>query len=276
MARLGRPGGVELHVSEWGDGPPIVVAPYWSGNPTVYRGLLNHLSEDHRIVTWDARGTGASTRAGPYDMATDCADLEAVLEWSGEPVAIICLVNGANHAVAVAARRAELVAAVIAFGTGPFARDHLLAGEGLVSSEAVVDAFLKMLESDYRGALRTLLTSTNPQMSEGEVRDRVAAQVDYCPHQVAIARVRAWVDDDPTAAARLTGARLWVLSAPDVAGPWLPPPAERRRLMQTLTPEARIEETPSADGPISRPDLAAGTIRRIVAAARADSPARPR
>jgi hypothetical protein len=142
----------------------------------------------------------------------------------------------------------------------------------MVASDAVVDAFLRMLESDYRGALRTLVASTNDQMSEDEVRERVAAQIEYCPREAAVARVRAWAEDDPTAAARAIGGRLWVLSAPNVAGPWLPPPAQRRRMLETITPDAHVEETRPGEGPVSSPELAAATIRRIAASAGIESP----
>jgi pimeloyl-ACP methyl ester carboxylesterase len=268
MARLQRPDGVELQIEEQGEGPAVVMGPYWSGNPSVYRELFADLSRDHRVVTWDARGTGGSTRRGPYDMATDCADFEAVLSRGSAPASIIGVANGVNLAVHVAARRPDLVATVIAFGAGPLAREHLLGAEGLIASDAVVDAFLKMLESDYRGALRTMLTSTNAQMSEDELRERVAAQVEYCPQEAAVARVRAWMQDDPLAAARATGRRLWVFSAPHVADPWLPPQAERRRLLETLMPDARVEETRSDEGPISRPDLTAAALRRVMAPVR--------
>jgi hypothetical protein len=133
----------------------------------------------------------------------------------------------------------------------------------MIASESVVNAFIEMLERDYRGALRTLLRATNSQMSEDEVRDRVAFQVSYCPQDAAAARVRAWADDDPTEAARRIGERLWIFSAPDVAGPWLPSADERRRLVETLAPEAHVEETEAGYGPVSSPRLTADAIRRI-------------
>jgi pimeloyl-ACP methyl ester carboxylesterase len=80
MARLERPDGVELHWDQRGEGPLVVLAPYWSGHPGVYEALLADLARDHRVVTWDARGTGESTRTGPYDMETDCSDLEAIVD----------------------------------------------------------------------------------------------------------------------------------------------------------------------------------------------------
>jgi hypothetical protein len=110
-------------------------------------------------------------------------------------------------------------------------------------------------------------------MSEPELRDRVAVQVSYCPPEPALARVRAWADDDPTAAAQEIGERLWILSAPDVAGPWLPPPDERRRLVETLTPRAHVEEGEAGWGPISRPGISAASIRRITERLRLESSA---
>jgi pimeloyl-ACP methyl ester carboxylesterase len=271
MPRLERPDGVELHCEERGQGPPVVLAPYWSGHPGVYEALLSDLAADHRVLTWDARGTGKSTPAGPYDMETDCSDLEAILEAAGGGATVIGVADGTNRAVRVAASRPELVAAVVVLGAGPFARAHFEGGEGMVASDAVVSAFIEMLERDYRGALRTLLSATNAQMSEAELRQRVGFQASYCPQEPAAARVRAWADDDPTAAARKVGARLWILSAPDVAGPWLPPEDVRRRLVERFTPQAHVEEGEAGGGPISRPDLAAAAIRRITRTLRLES-----
>ena len=270
-AKLRRPDGVELHVEERGEGPPIVLAPYWSGSPRVYEGLLSDLAGDHRVVSFDARGTGESTRRGPYDMATDCADLEAVLERVGGPAVLLSVADGCNRAVRMADARPDLVGAVVAFGMGPFARMHFEGREAMIGSDAVVDAFLEMCDRDYRGALRTVLSATNDQMNDEELRERVAAQLSYTPQEAAVGRLRAWVADDPTEPARNAGERLWIFSAADVAGPWLPPIEERRHLIETLTPGAHLVEAAAGQGPVSRPDLAAEWIRRVTATLRLES-----
>ena len=275
MARLERPGGVELHWEERGEGPPTVLAPWWSGHPGVYEDLLSDLARDHRVVVLDARGTGRSTHAGPYDMQTDCDDLEAILEEAGGAAVVIATADGANRGAHVAARRPDLVAAVVALGTAPFARTHFEGSEGMIASDTVVGAFLEMVERAYRGALRTLLAATNAQMSEAELRERVSFQISYCPPEAAVARVHAWAEDDPLSAARETGERLWVFAAPDVAGLWLPPARERRRLTEALIPEARIVETDGTTGPISQPGFAADLIRRISAPLRVGAGERP-
>ena len=43
MPPLERPDGVELHWEEQGEGPLVVLAPYWSGHPGVYEALLSNL-----------------------------------------------------------------------------------------------------------------------------------------------------------------------------------------------------------------------------------------
>src|SRR5437667_12280773 len=145
MPRLERPDGVELHWEERGQGPLVVLAPYWSGHPGVYEALLSDLARDHRVVTWDARGTGQSTPAGPYDMETDCSDLAAIVDQAGGDAVVISTPHGANRAVRVAASRKDLVAAVVALGTAPSARMPLEGSEGMIASETVVGAFVNLL-----------------------------------------------------------------------------------------------------------------------------------
>src|SRR5438552_17382347 len=103
MPRLERPDGVELHWEERGQGPLVVLAPYWSGHPGVYEALLLDLARDHRVVTWDARGTGQSTPAGPYDMETDCSDLAAIVDQAGGDAGGSTTAAGANRALRGAA-----------------------------------------------------------------------------------------------------------------------------------------------------------------------------
>lgn len=267
MPAIERPGGIELQFQVRGDGPTVLLAPYWSGYPGVYEDFLSDLSRDHRVVTWDARGTGKSTHEGPYDMETDTADLEAVLEQVGASAIVIGVANGCNVATHVAARRGDLIGTVLAFGAGPFSLRDFEGSEAMLGSEGVVTAFLEMLERDYRGALRTVFSSTNAQMSEDQFRERVSFQISYCPQDAAVARVRAWAADNPSQAAATLGRRLRVFSSDGVAGTWLPPLAERREIMARVTPEAQVEEIADEAGPISRPDLVASRIRELIESA---------
>src|SRR5436190_1390350 len=137
-----------------------------------------------------AKPHGRPTRRGPYDLETDCADLEALLEAVGGATALIAVADSANRGTRVAARRPDLGGALVCLGTAPFARASLLGREGMIASDSVVDAFIEMLSRDYRGALRTLLAATNEQMSDEELQERVRTQLDYCPQEAALGRVR--------------------------------------------------------------------------------------
>src|SRR4051812_11165671 len=75
-----REDGVSLFWQEWGEGPGLLVMHSYIQHPKVLDGLMAQLSDGHRMIRYDARGSGESTRKGPYDMATDVADLLAVAE----------------------------------------------------------------------------------------------------------------------------------------------------------------------------------------------------
>ena len=173
MARLQREQGVEIHWEERGDGPPVVLAPYSNFHPSVFDPIAAELAPDHRVIRYDDRGAGQSTRTGPHDMNTGAGDLAAVIEASGAPAVIVGLGDAANRAVRVCAERPELVEAIVTLGL-PAGRHRLGQSEAMAASDTVVNAFLSMCETDYRGALRSLVTAGNPQMSEDEIRERVA------------------------------------------------------------------------------------------------------
>jgi pimeloyl-ACP methyl ester carboxylesterase len=264
VPELSRPDGTRIHYEVQGDaGPVVVLASYWSWSPGVWEALLSDLAEDHRIVTYHLRGTGNSSRSGPYDMETDTGDLEAVVEAADGPVVLASTADSANRSARLAARRPELVEAMIAFATAPIARAAFEGKEAMLSSEAVIQGFLEMLEHNYRGGMRTLMEATNPQMSEDELRERVDAQVEFCPIEAAVPRVRAWADDDPREESRALGNRLWIFAASSAAGPWLPPGKELAKLTREMLPKANVVELDP--GPTSRPHVAAEEMRRVTA-----------
>lgn len=266
MPRLVRDDGVEIHWHERGSGPLVVLAPYCISHPSVFDPLEAELGSDHRIVRYDDRGSGASTHRGPYDMETGAADLEALIETAGGSAVVVALADAVNRAVRVAASRSDLVAAVVVPGGNPASRRSLEGTDAMVSSDSVVDAFISMAETDYRGAVRSLTTAGNPQMSEDEVRERVGLQVSYQPQDSASSRLRAWSEDDASEQGRQCGDRLWLLYSDDPGGGWFPVGEQGRALARRLFPEAHVERT--EDGIISRPDLAAAAVRRITQALR--------
>jgi pimeloyl-ACP methyl ester carboxylesterase len=258
---LERPDGARIHWEERGDGPPVVFATHFFGFPGVFEGLIADLSRDHRVVTYDPRGMGESSADGPYDMATDADDLGALIEEIGPPALLVGMGDGINRAVELAADRPELVAAVLSPGGNPIGRQAAEGTDALVDSPAVLKALTSMMETDHRAAFRTMGASANPQMTEEEARERVDRVAAYCPQDVAAARLRAWIGSVPLEEARAVGDGLWLLVLED-DNPWFPNDTTART--RELLPEAHIEEV--ENGPISRPDLTAGVIRRITSA----------
>jgi pimeloyl-ACP methyl ester carboxylesterase len=261
VPRLERDDGVEIHWEERGEGPLVVLAPYSIFHPSVYDSVATDLATDHRVLRYDDRGTGESSRQGPYDMQTGAADLAAVIEAAGEPAVIVGLGDASNRAVRAYAERPDLIEAMVVPGGMPAGRGALAGSEAMASSDTVVNAFLSMYETDYRGALRSLITSGNPQMTEAEIRERVRQQADYQPQETALARLRAWVNDDALEPARACGDRLWLLCSETMGGGWFPAGREAMKLSRELFPEAHVEEV--EDGLMSRPDLTAGVVRRV-------------
>ncbi len=265
MPLLARPDGIELHWESVGTGPPVVIAPYFMGNPGSLRPFVAELSRDHEVIRFDGRGTGDSTRSGPHDMETGAADLEAVIEEAcSSPAVVIGVADSCNRAVRVAHSRPDLVSVIVSPGAAPLPRSALQGVDAMAGSDTVVNALLDTLENYYVSGLRTLLADANRQMTEDELRVRVEEQLDYLPQDVAITRLRTWLSDDPHQQARELGSRLIVLASPGAMNPWWPPTEDVRRLIAEHLPEARVEEVD--DGLVSAPGQAAAIVRSITVA----------
>jgi pimeloyl-ACP methyl ester carboxylesterase len=261
MPTLTRPDGTRIHWEERGSGPLVVLASHFFAYPEAFDDLIADLTADHRVITYDTRGTGKSTREGPYDVPTDAADLGALIEEAGGPAVVIGMGDGANRGVKLAVARPDLVEAVVTPGGNPIGRRAAEVTDALVDSPSVLDALLGMIDTDYRSALRTIVSGGNPQMDEDEKRERVDRVVEYTPQEVGAARLRAWIDDRVLEGSRAIGGKLWILTFG--SNEWFPDAAMDKT--RELIPEAHIEAV--EDGPVSRPDITANAIRRITSAA---------
>jgi pimeloyl-ACP methyl ester carboxylesterase len=202
-------------------------------------------------------------------METDIGDLEAVVEQAGGSALLIATADGANRAAKLAVRRPDLIGAVASFGTAPLSRPAFEGEEGMATSDTVIDAFVEMLDRNYRGGMRSLLEATNPQASDEELRERVHMQAEFCPSEAALGRFVSWVEDDPREAAGALGNRLWIFAAQGLAGAWLPPTEELARLVEEWMPQASVVQVGAGAGPISAPRETAEEIRQVTAPLRA-------
>jgi pimeloyl-ACP methyl ester carboxylesterase len=257
MPRLQRPGGVELHWEARGSGPLVVLPAHWAGHPRLMEPLRQELAGDHRVVLYHPRGTGDSTRRGPYDLATDAADLVAVAEAAGGGAVVVGNADAANRAIHAADRPGGAIAAVLVHNYFLSGVPQADAPGGMAESPSVLQALLQMLETGYRAAVHTLMSSTNPDFDEEEVQRRVEEVMAFAEHDAAVGRLRSWIGDRAALeiAAGL-GERLWWLVTP--TNPWFPPDLAPR--LSELLPQAHLELL--EEGPFNRPDLTAAVVRR--------------
>ena len=121
-------GPVILAASESGEGPPVVLAHGLTATRRyVVMGSSALSRSGHRVITYDARGHGASTPAGEsgaYTYEDLGRDMEAVLDDAGLDRAVLAGVSMGAHTLAwMALHRPERVAGLVfitpAFQGGP-------------------------------------------------------------------------------------------------------------------------------------------------------------
>jgi pimeloyl-ACP methyl ester carboxylesterase len=265
MPRVQRPDGAEIEYRIQGDeGSLVAIALGFLHPPDTCRPFARQLADDHRVLTYDVRGTGGSSRIGPYDIETDAADLVAILEQAGGDALVIALGDGSRRAVRAAAARPDVIHTVVISGELPLGP---IAGTGprdaLADSRAVLDALLGLLETDYRTGIRSMLASSGEdEWDEPAVRARLDATEAHCPPEAGVPRLQAWTRDDSLPHGRALGDRLWYLHFPGNA--WFQGSFEAIR---EGLPRARFEDV--SEGVITSPEENAAAIRRILAARQA-------
>jgi len=222
-------------------------------------GLIAELARDHRVVVYDPRGCGQSTAAGPFDLRTDCEDLAAVVEAAGGNAVALAVANGLAYAVHAAAEHPDLISHVVAFGPAaavvlPRAEAE---GAGMLASSSVIEMLQTMQATDPRAASRAIISATNPQLDEDELQERVERLGSYLSSEATIERSQAWLEDDASEQMLALGERFWILYG---GGDGLYEESLTEQVAGRF-PEAHMVEI--ADGPISRPDAIAETLRRL-------------
>ena len=122
---VSRHDGHKIAVAVVGTGPPLVVVPAWitslelvASGRDPRASLLERLARRTRLTLYDRLGTGLSRGPAVPDHGLDAsaAELEAVLERTG-PAAVLGISQAGPIAVALAARRPDLVRRLILIGT---------------------------------------------------------------------------------------------------------------------------------------------------------------
>jgi pimeloyl-ACP methyl ester carboxylesterase len=119
-----------------GDGVRLAYDIFGSGDPTIvllpstpivhsrqWKGQVPYLSRRYRVVTYDGRGNGRSDRptdVAAYDFPRHVADLEAILDGTGTPAAVLVGLcgDGVWPAMQFAAANPSRVLGIVAFAIG--------------------------------------------------------------------------------------------------------------------------------------------------------------
>ena len=82
MAQLQTADGTQIHYTDWGAGPPVVLIHGWPLSGDMWSDQAVHLAENGcRVVTYDRRGFGRSSQPwSGYDYDTLASDLKAVVD----------------------------------------------------------------------------------------------------------------------------------------------------------------------------------------------------
>jgi pimeloyl-ACP methyl ester carboxylesterase len=117
--------GVDIHVEVHGAGhsPTLVlVPPSPITDSRIWKAVLPTLARNHRVVTFDGRGSGRSGRPGAvsdHTRAANVADIVAVLDATDTDVAVVVAHCHANWwAVDLAAEHPDRVAALVSIAPG--------------------------------------------------------------------------------------------------------------------------------------------------------------
>jgi non-heme chloroperoxidase len=98
---LTMPDGAKIHYLEAGQGPAIVLVPGWSMAAEIWEPQITGLSKSHRVVAYDPRSQGQSTKMPDGSFPEVRArDLGAVLDQLGlAPATLVCWSLAVNECV---------------------------------------------------------------------------------------------------------------------------------------------------------------------------------
>jgi pimeloyl-ACP methyl ester carboxylesterase len=115
--------GIKLHYEVHGSGPALILTHGYSSTSAMWKGQIDALSKQHKLVLWDMRGHGQSDYPddpSAYSEAHTVADMAALLDEVGARQAIVGgLSLGGYMSLAFYRAHPERVAALLIIDTGP-------------------------------------------------------------------------------------------------------------------------------------------------------------
>ncbi|HYW03307.1 MAG TPA: alpha/beta fold hydrolase [Gammaproteobacteria bacterium] len=206
MATLDR-SGVSIYYEVHGTGPVILLSHGYSATSQMWRGQIDTLTRNHRLVLWDMRGHGRSDSPedpDAYSEALTVADMAALLDEVGAEQAIVGgLSLGGYMSLAFHLAHPERVRALMVIDTGPgfrkdaaredWNRNALRTGERLESMglEALQGLSREMATSTHRSATGLALAA------RGMLTQRDARVIDSLPQIAVPTLIVVGANDEP-------------------------------------------------------------------------------
>lgn len=196
--------GVKIAYAESGGGMPLVRAAHWMTHvdwdwrTPVLRPWLERLSQRHRLVRYDARGSGLSQRdITSFGLEELVSDLEAVVDACGlQQFALFGASQGGAAAITYAARHPERVTHLVLMNA--YARGTLVRSP---EKQSVVEATAELMRTGWgqeNAAFRQMMTMQFiPNAAPDQVRafndlQKVSCEPDHAARMVlALSRVDA-------------------------------------------------------------------------------------
>ncbi|HVF40381.1 MAG TPA: alpha/beta hydrolase, partial [Gemmatimonadaceae bacterium] len=112
---------IDVHYEIAGQGEPVLLIHGLGSRSEDWEEQVPAMAEHFRVITYDVRGHGRSSKpAGPYSVAESAADAAALLEaLHVGPVHVVGLSMGGMIAFQLMADRPELVKSAVIVNSGP-------------------------------------------------------------------------------------------------------------------------------------------------------------
>lgn len=237
--------GVQLAMSENGDGPDLLFVHGLGSAQVIFEPLVARLSDRYRCWNLDVRGHGRSDRApGYYRPGLYASDAAAALDYIGRPTIAIGHSLGGMAVVRVAAKGHDLMRAVYALDS-PVLR---MPGDAS-SSKAIFERQIAMLR-EFQPADRPIddyedVLAAAPYVGGGTNRDHFvpsqlrgrAESLSQLDPECIEANLGGYVDGDPVPPALTIPFRL-IAGDPNLGAAFRP---EHAAPLRELSPQVEIK-----------------------------------
>ena len=209
--------GVEIAYRTHGasaDAPAVVLVHGWAGDATYWDHQVDYLAGRHQVITVDLGGHGESGLGRTdWNLAAFGDDVVAVVEEVGAQKVVLVGHSMGGDAIVFAARRlGDRVAGLV------WVDAFRSLGNEPVSSPEQVDDFLAPFREDFPGAVDRFVRNLFPAGADGDLVDRVAADMAAVRRDAALGSLGYALNREPAIIAALADITAPIVAInPDIA-----------------------------------------------------------